>query len=240
MKQTKYVLSGGLAFAEEKDMKQLRKLSNDGWHVSGFKFMGYTLKKGESADYIYSVDYRSLKDMEAEEYFEFFASSGWTHISSEGSIHLFRALPGTKPIYSDRETTAEKHVNSIKSMRWLVISMVFLTVFACLGALISTGTLQMVFNILAVVFLIVAIPASWTLIATYSNKWTAEGRKGLVTVVKALPIVFLLFVVLIIFQVFESISYSVSILAAMLIGGIVAPMIIWVIMSLYIRVRGNN
>ncbi|TRZ40709.1 DUF2812 domain-containing protein [Niallia circulans] len=220
-------------------MKQLRKLSNDGWHVSGFKFMGYTLKKGESADYIYSVDYRSLKDMEAEEYFEFFASSGWTHISSEGNIHLFRASPGTKPIYSDRETAAEKHANSIKSMKWLVFSLVFLTVSACLGALVSTDTLQMVFNVLAVVFLIVAIPAAWTLIATYSNKWTAEGRKGLVTLVKALPIIFLLFVVLVIFQVFDSISYSVSILAAMLIGGIVAPMIIWVIMSLYIRVRGR-
>jgi len=65
MRHTKYVMSGGLAFSEDKDMEKLRGLSLKGWHVSDFKFMGYTLEKGESTDYIYSVDYRSLKEGES-------------------------------------------------------------------------------------------------------------------------------------------------------------------------------
>ena len=117
MRQTKYITSGGLAFSEDKDMEKLRRYSLKGWHVSDFKFMGYTLEKGESTDYIYSVDYRSLKEDEEEEYFDFFSSSGWSHIASEGDIHLFRAHPGTKPIYSDRDTIVEKHENSIASMK---------------------------------------------------------------------------------------------------------------------------
>ena len=62
MKHTKYITSGGLAFSEDKDMEKLRRFSLKGWHVSDFKFMGYMLEKGELEDYIYSVDYRSLKE----------------------------------------------------------------------------------------------------------------------------------------------------------------------------------
>ncbi|MFD1852244.1 hypothetical protein [Oceanobacillus bengalensis] len=46
MRQTQYIMSGGLAFSEDKDMEKLRRYSLDGWHVSDFKFMGYTLEKG--------------------------------------------------------------------------------------------------------------------------------------------------------------------------------------------------
>ena len=73
MRQTKYITSGGLAFAEDKDMEKLRSYSLSGWHVRNFQFMGYMLEKGERAEYIYSVDYRLLKDNEEEEYFDFFS-----------------------------------------------------------------------------------------------------------------------------------------------------------------------
>ena len=78
MNKTKYITSGGLAFSEGKEMEKLRRFSLKGWLVSGFKFMGYTLEKGERTDYI---DYRSLKEDEKEEYVEFFSSSGWTHVA---------------------------------------------------------------------------------------------------------------------------------------------------------------
>src|SRR5699024_10695817 len=119
MTQTKYITSGGLAFSEEKDMKKLRRFSLKGWHVSDFKLMGYTLEKGESSDYIYSIDYRWLKGEEDEEYFDLFSTTGWTHVTSEGNIHLFRARPGTKPIYTDRDTTVEKYENSSGLMKKL-------------------------------------------------------------------------------------------------------------------------
>jgi len=72
MSQVKYVMSGGLAFSEDKDMEKLRRFSLKGWHVSAFKFMGFRLEKGQCSDYIYSVDYRSLKEEETAEYFDFF------------------------------------------------------------------------------------------------------------------------------------------------------------------------
>ncbi|WP_017728792.1 DUF2812 domain-containing protein [Halalkalibacterium ligniniphilum] len=177
MRQTKYITSGGLAFSEEKDMEKLRRFSLKGWHVSDFKFMGYTLEKGESSDYIYSVDYRSFKEDEEEEYFDFFSSSGWSHIASEGYIHLFRAPPGTKPIYSDRDTSVEKYENLIGSMKCLAIPLVLITVLVWVGAMISSGTLKSLLHVIAVILSIIAIPTAWTVIATYNNKWKVKGKK---------------------------------------------------------------
>src|SRR5690625_1925877 len=142
MTQTKYITSGGLAFSEDKDMEKLRRFSLKGWHVSNFKFMGYTLEKGQSSDYIYNVDYRSNKGEEDAEYFDLFSSAGWTHITSEGDIHLFRASPGTKPIHSERETVVEKHDNLGSPMKWTAISLVLITALVWIGTLLSAGALQ--------------------------------------------------------------------------------------------------
>ncbi|MFP7298978.1 DUF2812 domain-containing protein [Neobacillus niacini] len=233
MRHTKYVTSGGLAFSEGKDMEKLRRYSKEGWHVRDFKFMGYTLEKGEITDYIYSVDYRLLKQEEAEEYFELFSSSGWTHISSQGDIHLFRALPGTKPIYSDSESVVEKHDNLGSSMRWGTVGLVFVTAILWIAALISAGTLQMTFTIMAVILSIPAIPAAWTVMTIYSNKWNAEGRQGLARLIKSLPILFLILVTLIILYVVDDLNQSVRLLAYMLIGAVALPTAVWAIMSVY-------
>lgn len=238
MRVTKYVISGGLAFAESEDMEKLRKYPLKGWHVSSFKFMGYTLKKGNIMDYIYSVDYRSLKSDEAEEYFELFTSSGWTHMTSEGNTHLFRALPGTKPIHSDRDTVVEKHDNLGKSMKWFAISLVFITALLWGGTLISTGALHMTLTIIASILSVLALPLTWTLLAVYNNKWKAEGKIGLTRLMKSLPV--LILVLSIILLVVDDSHNSVRIIASMLIGGILFPTAIWVIMSLYHKLSKKN
>ncbi|MEH6943340.1 DUF2812 domain-containing protein [Bacillus sp. JJ722] len=237
MRQTKYITSGGLAFSEDKDMEKLRRFSLKGWHVSDFKFMGYTLEKGECSDYIYSVDYRSLKEDEEEEYFDFFSSSGWSYIASEGNIHLFRAHPGTKPIYSDRETTIEKYENLNSSMKCLAIPLVLITVLVWVGAMISSGTLKSLLHVIAVIFSVIAIPTTWTVIATYNNKWKVKGKKGLVNLLKTIP--FLLFLIAVIILLFVD-SSAVHIIASMVIGAIALPTVIWVIMSLYHKVEGKR
>lgn len=231
MKQTKYVMSGGLAFSEEKDMEKLRQFSLNGWHVSDFSFMGYTLEKGESSDYIYSIDYRSLNDEEREEYFGFFSASGWTHVTSERDMHLFRAAPGTKPIYSDRETKAEKHHYLGNSMKWTAISFVFITTFAWLGTFFSSGSIQVVLAIIATIFTAITIPMSWTVTATYRNKWETEGKKRLATIAKMIPSLFLILVVVIIIFVVNDFLSVISIIISMAIGGIVLPVVIFIIMS---------
>lgn len=239
MRQTKYITSGGLAFSEDKDMEKLRRYSLKGWHVSGFKFMGYTLEKGVSSDYIYSVDYRSLKENEEEEYFDFFLSSGWSHIASEENIHLFRAQPGTKPIYTDRDTTVEKYKNSSDSMKKWAIPFILITVLLWAGAMITTGTLKSLLLVLAVILTVIAIPTAMTVSATFGNKWKIEGKTGLVNLVKIVPIVLLLTAVIILLFV-EGTGDTIYILTSMLIGAIVLPTIIWVIMSLYQKVWGKQ
>ncbi|GIN71972.1 hypothetical protein J14TS2_24470 [Bacillus sp. J14TS2] len=238
MRQTKYIMSGGLAFSEDKDMEKLRQLSLKGWHVSDFKFMGYTLEKRESAEYIYSIDYRSVKKDEEEEYLEFFSSAGWSHIASEANIHLFRALPGTQPIYTDRDTTAEKYKNLSNSMNKLAIPFVLITALAWVAVMISSGSLQSILLGVAVILTGVALPAAWTIITTYSNKWQVEGRKGLVNLVKMLPILTLFIVVILLLYVGGTdADPAINLLSYMIAGATGLPTAIWVIMSLCSRSR---
>ncbi|WP_077622420.1 DUF2812 domain-containing protein [Sediminibacillus massiliensis] len=237
MRKTKYVMSGGLAFSEIKDMEKLRSYSLKGWHVRDFKFMGYTLEKGAKAEYIYSVDYRSLKEGDAEEYFDFFSSSGWTHIASEGDIHLFRALPGTKPIYSDRETEVEKHGNLGSSMKWLAISLISLTVLAWIGTMISTNSLQVTLTVIAVALSVVAIPLCWTVITVYSNKSKAAGKINSARLVKySLLSIVILASIMILFNINDS-NNRALLLAYMLIGAIALPTAIWAVMSLFHKIN---
>ncbi|AKG03413.1 hypothetical protein AAV35_000540 [Salimicrobium jeotgali] len=103
----KYVMSRGLAFGEEKDMAKLRSYAKEGWVLDRFAPFGFLLKKGEAQDLSFAVDYNKNPD---DEYFAYFDQAGWTHVCSEVDyIHVFSAAEGTKPIYSDRETTLGKY-----------------------------------------------------------------------------------------------------------------------------------
>lgn len=230
MRQTKYLTSGGLAFSEDKDMEKLRKFSLKGWHVKNFKLMGYTLEKGESLDYIYSIDYRWLKEDERKEYFGFFSSSGWSHVTSEGNIHLFRAHPGTKPIYTDRDTTVEKYKSSIGPIMKITIALFFITALVWVGAVISSGTLESILLVAAIILSATTIPAVWTTITTYSNKWQVEGRRRLAKLGKTVPFLFLAIAVIFLLSVGGT-DITVDILTSGVIGAIALPIAIWGIMS---------
>ena len=107
MGQTKYIMSGGLAFDEEKDMKKLEQLAREGWVFDRFSFMGYRLRKTEAQDIQYSLDYRKDAD---PDYFAYFKEAGWKHeCSAENHIHIFSAPAGTAPIYTDSDSLAEKY-----------------------------------------------------------------------------------------------------------------------------------
>ncbi|MTH54544.1 DUF2812 domain-containing protein [Bacillus mangrovi] len=237
MRRTKYIMSGGLAFSEDKDMEKLRRFSLKGWHVSGFKFMGYVLEKGEKLDCIYSVDYRPIKEEEEEEYAEFFSSSGWAHIASEGDVHLFRANPGTKPIYTDRETTVEKYENSARPINKLAVPLVLATVLLWVGAMVSYGFLNIFLTVAAIVLSVIAIPAAWTALAAARNRWKANNKKTFVYVSYLLPILVLLIAVLglLLFDI-----RAVRMLVYMVIGAIAFPATIWFIMSFSHKMRKDK
>lgn len=234
MSKTKYITSGGLAFSEERDMEKLRRYSLKGWHVRNFKFMGYTLEKGESNDYIYSVDYRSLNKNEEEEYYELFSSSGWSHVDSQGDIHLFRAIPGTNPIYTDLESTVEKYSNLSTTMKKIGIPLILITLLLWVATMVSSGTLKSILLVIAPILSIIAVPTAWTLIATYNNKWKFEDKKGLVNLLKTI-LILLIFISVILFFV-NNPDNAVQQLAYILIGSVALPTTIWIIMSVYHKI----
>ncbi|RQW22366.1 DUF2812 domain-containing protein [Bacillus sp. C1-1] len=239
MSHTKYITSGGLAFAEERDMEKLRRYSLKGWHVKSFAFMGYLLEKGQSDDYIYSVDYRTLKEEEREEYVDLLASSGWTLVSSNSDIHLFRALPGTKPIYSDRETVVEKHQHLGNPLKWIALSLLVLTAITWTGSSLSSGVPMISFAIAAISLSAITIPILWTVLTIFKNKWVVEEKYRLVTMTSAIVPLFLVGCLLFIFYS-TNLNNPMGILFSMVAGAIIVPTTIWIIQSLLQNRKGKK
>ncbi len=232
MKQTKYITSGGLAFSENRDMEKLRRYSKKGWHVRDFAFMGYKLEKGEEADYIYNIDYQTVASDEEGEYFDFFSDAGWSHVASNGNIHLFRALPDQKPIYTDDETTIEKYSNSTRTITPISLGVILLTALLWIVSAFTSGGLQSVLNVLAIVLTIIAVPAALTLIGVHYHRWKAEGRRGLNHAIKIL-LALLVLLVLATHVFFNSPGESLRFILTITLAGIAGPIALWAVMSIY-------
>ena len=228
MSKKKYVMSGGLAFSENQDMEKLRKLSQKGWHVKKFSFLGYTLEQGKQEDYIYSIDYRTLTSDE-EEYFELFNSAGWSHIDSQANIHLFKATPDTKPLYTDRETTVEKYRSSAKPLQLATVFLIPATIIAWFLHGQMTGSLQTFLFILATILTVFAIPTAWTALTATGNKWQAENKNARFTVSKLIPPGIL---VIAVFALFVSEAKPLNIIGAAIIGAVVGVAFINACMTL--------
>ncbi|NGY86808.1 DUF2812 domain-containing protein [Bacillus megaterium] len=114
MKKTKYILSGGTAFAEKEDLQKLSDYAKKGWLLDRWALFGYTLKKGKAQELQYSLDFQEHAD---DEYFLLFKEAGWRHVCSTGhAMHIFSASPGTKPIYSDVETIIDRYEREKRSV----------------------------------------------------------------------------------------------------------------------------
>lgn len=133
MKQTKFVMSGGLAFSEEKDLAKLNKLAKEGWILEKLTFLGYRLRKSDSQNIIYNLDYRFDAD---EEYFQFFKDAGWKLVLSFDEIHIFCAPEGTNPIHTDRQTIIEKYeIMEDLFFKWAIRFLFLLLPFIIIEAL---------------------------------------------------------------------------------------------------------
>ncbi|NTU25715.1 DUF2812 domain-containing protein [Bacillus tequilensis] len=169
MKQKKYMMSEGLAFSEEKDMKRLNDMASKGWVLESFAFMGYKLRKAEPLKLIYSIDYHDVGEESFAEYIEIFEAGGWEHVCSSQGMHIFSADPGTSPIYSDQFTMREKYKRSEKDVRNVTCTLSFLTLLS-----ITLHYVTGLSNWVPLVFLIVTIPFLMTYAATKARtlgKW---------------------------------------------------------------------
>lgn len=141
MREKKFVFNNGLAFSEEKEMKKLAQYAKEGWILESFTGLGYKLRKGEPRNNVYSLDYQKVGD---GEYFSYFEEAGWTHVCSvENNIHIFCAPVGTKPIYTDKETTIEKYEREKEIMgKGALLSLITTIVFMFFGVISSVGWLS--------------------------------------------------------------------------------------------------
>ena len=123
-KNKKRLICGGLAWSEDRDIKKLNKLSKEGWMLSGFSYLSYELKKEEPKEYIYCIDSQKVENR--DEYIELFKDGGWEYVCNYGDIYFYRSLPGTKEIYSDKASLAEKYSYMGNQMKNLVIILIAL------------------------------------------------------------------------------------------------------------------
>ena len=101
------------AWQDEKEEAWLSKMARDGLHlqtVSPFGF--YSFRKAEPGNYIYRLDFQSLKAKDRNSYLQLFEDAGWEHIGDMGGWVYFRhpingsAIP---EIYSDQESKIGKY-----------------------------------------------------------------------------------------------------------------------------------
>ncbi|MCM3183965.1 DUF2812 domain-containing protein [Priestia megaterium] len=156
MKKTKYILSGGTAFAEKEDLQKLSDYAKKGWLLDRMVFLGYALKKGEPQDLIYSLDFQKHAD---DEYFMLFEEAGWQHVCTTGhATHIFSASPETKPIYSDIETIIDKYKREKHFVGKAALSILSVMVlFLLLDVMSSYGWLPQTVGIISDILLMASI-----------------------------------------------------------------------------------
>ncbi len=179
MARTKYMMSTGLAFSEKNDMEKLRKNALKGWNLKRFRFVGYELEKGEGEDVIFSIDYRTLKPDEEDEYFNMFSYAGWTHVCSSYDMHIFKAEKGTKPIYSDAESARDKIEQIAKPVRMAVVFLAALTGILWVIMTLTSGSLQNISKWAFLLSFVLTLPAVMTIMAIYYHKWTKRSKASL-------------------------------------------------------------
>lgn len=176
MPKTKRIMSGGLAFVEQKDMDTLRKMALKGWILKRFHGLGYEFEGGEPEDVTYNIDYRNLKNEDPDEYYELFEMAGWEHVCSDGTMHIFKAAQGTKPIYTDTETEKEKYIQLQTFLKYPTTICVIITMILFIGTLITEGLLLHVVSGLFIVLFIITIPMVFTYGAATLRIWDKSRR----------------------------------------------------------------
>lgn len=157
-KETRYMSSMGLAFAEQREMRKLSRLAAQGWLLESFAFAGYALRRGQPQNLIYSLDMQAVGKEELEEYRETFRAGGWRPVCSAGEMHIFAAAPGTRPIHSDPGTHLEKYRRM--SRITLLLTLVFLAITFAGIAVLATGLSEEVRILTQAVWLLLSLSAA--------------------------------------------------------------------------------
>ena len=98
----RYEPSQGVAFDEASDMRRLSTLAAEGWRLIGCKGLRYVLEPAPPEQLIFALDYMYEPD---EVYIALCRASGWERVvTMDGMILVFKAAPGTPPMFSTTES----------------------------------------------------------------------------------------------------------------------------------------
>lgn len=170
MVRKKTIVSEGIAFSEKRDLKVLREYAAKGWVVKRHKGMGYELEEGPAEDVIFSIDVNPVSDAEREEYFDMLRAGGWEHVSSLNGTHLFKAAPGTAPIYTDKESEAGKLERLLASIVPASLICFVTLVVSAFGRMFTSGMLEQLFNGIFGIAIALSTPCAMMLIALTIRK----------------------------------------------------------------------
>jgi hypothetical protein len=96
---------------EDKEMKWLRQMSLNGWHLINSCIFVYTFVMGEPKDLVYYGDFKPIRNKDVDEYKEFFEDAGWRTICRQGNWFNFSSSADNKhgEVYSDNQSRLGKY-----------------------------------------------------------------------------------------------------------------------------------
>jgi len=118
------------AWQDEKEEAWLAEMAQQGLLLEDVSLPGtYQFKRVEPANYVYRLDYQSLKTKDKDSYLQLFSDAGWENVGEMGGWMYFRykISNGEAPeIYSDLESKVGKY------QRVLIYLVIFLPIMILL------------------------------------------------------------------------------------------------------------
>ena len=101
------------AWQDEKEEAWLAEMAHQGYHLVNIALPGqYTFRQGEPGNYVYRLDFQTMRTKDRDSYLQLFSDAGWEHIGDMGGWVYFRHLVNGSEIpeiYSDMESKIGKY-----------------------------------------------------------------------------------------------------------------------------------
>ena len=101
------------AWQDEKEEAWLAEMAHQGYHLENIGLPGqYTFRQGESGNYVYRLDFQTMRAKDRDSYLQLFVDAGWEHIGDMGGWVYFRhKVNGSEipDIYSDLDSKMGKY-----------------------------------------------------------------------------------------------------------------------------------
>lgn len=101
------------AWQDEKEEAWLGAMAAEGLHLEAISLPGtYHFRQGEPGNYVYRLDFQTLRARDRDDYLQLFEDAGWEHIGDMGGWVYFRHIVNGSEIpeiYSDRESKLIKY-----------------------------------------------------------------------------------------------------------------------------------